>query len=92
MVQMNSVGVYRQENGKFSVDSMCRALIQPGLIIKKWKMKIPLKIKLFAWYLCKGVILTEENLVMHNWHRTSKCVFYHDKNLFFKYKFARSIW
>jgi hypothetical protein len=34
MVQMNYVGVYRQENGKFSVDSMCRALIQPGLIKK----------------------------------------------------------
>uniref|UniRef100_A0A0A9D097 Reverse transcriptase zinc-binding domain-containing protein n=1 Tax=Arundo donax TaxID=35708 RepID=A0A0A9D097_ARUDO len=28
-----------------------------------WKLKIPLKIKIFLWYLCKGVILTKDNLV-----------------------------
>jgi hypothetical protein len=35
---------------------------------KIWKMKIPLKIKIFGWYLRRGVILTKNNLVKRNWH------------------------
>ena len=31
-----------------------------------WKLKIPLKIKIFFWYLQKGVILTKDNLVRKN--------------------------
>jgi hypothetical protein len=27
-----------------------------------WKLKLPLKIKVFVWYLYKGVILTKHNL------------------------------
>ena len=53
------------ENGKFSVDSMYRALIQTELPIdnkKLWKMKMPLKVKIFAWYARRGVILTKDNL------------------------------
>ena len=46
-------------NGKFSVDSMYKALIQPYIPVdnnqKVWRMKIPLKIKVFAWYLRRGV-------------------------------------
>jgi hypothetical protein len=42
------------ENHKFSVNSMYKALIQPvePTINNKfiWKMKVPLKTKLFAWY------------------------------------------
>ena len=54
-------------NGKFSVDSMYRALIQSGVAVnnnkKIWKMKIPLKNKIFAWYLRRGVILNKDNLI-----------------------------
>jgi hypothetical protein len=56
------------ENGKFSVDSMYNALIQPDIPIDKhsndklWKLKLPLWIKVFGWYLRKGVILTKDNL------------------------------
>jgi hypothetical protein len=59
-------------------------------------MKIPLKIKKIGWYLCRGVILTKDNLVKRNWHVSTKCVFCHHnekiKHLFFQCRFARSIW
>ena len=61
------------QNGKFSVDSMYRALILPDVPVdtkesnKIWKMKIPLKTKVFVWYLRRGVILTKDNLAKHNW-------------------------
>jgi hypothetical protein len=41
-------------NGKFSVSSLCNAIIQYDIPVddnkKIWKMKIPLK-KIFGWYL-----------------------------------------
>ena len=59
-------------------------------------MKIPLKTKVFAWYLRRGVILTKDNLPKRNWYGSRKCVFcHHDetiKHLFFQCDFARSIW
>jgi hypothetical protein len=30
-----------------------------------WKMKIHLKIKIFMWYLIRGVALTKDNLAKH---------------------------
>ena len=57
-------------NGKFTVDSMYKALIHPNMPVgnnkKIWKMKIPLKNKVFAWYLRRGVILTKDNLAKRN--------------------------
>jgi hypothetical protein len=44
------------ENGKFSVASLYNALIQPDVPLDKndnnmlWKLKIPLQIKVFAWF------------------------------------------
>jgi hypothetical protein len=69
------------ENGKFLVASMYNALIQPELPIDKfsnnriWKLKLPLCIKVFGWYLCKGVILTKDNLARRNWNGSKACVF-----------------
>ena len=88
------------ENGKFSVDSMYKALIHSQIPVNKnkhiWKMKIPLKIKIFAWYLRRGVVLTKDNLVRRNWQGSTKCCFCHHeetiKHLFFECQFARSIW
>jgi hypothetical protein len=88
------------KNGSFTVGSMYRTLTQtsePVLNFKPiWRMKIPLKTKVFAWYLRRGVILTKDNLVKRNWHGCTKCVFCnHDetiKHLFFHCCFARSIW
>jgi hypothetical protein len=61
-----------------------------------WKMKIPLKNKIFGWYLRRGVILTKDNLVERNMHGSRQCVFCHQdetiKHLFFHCPFAKSIW
>jgi hypothetical protein len=58
------------QNGLFSVKSMYRASlgVQPlpyNTFI--WKLKIPLKVKVFMWYLFKGVILTKDNLARRQW-------------------------
>jgi hypothetical protein len=84
------------ENCKFSHASMYNALILPDVPIDKisnnklWKLKISLRIKVFGWYLCKGVVLTKDNLARQNWHGNKKCVFCHRdetiKHLFFQYR------
>jgi hypothetical protein len=86
----------------FSVASMYNALILPDVPIDKisnnklWKLKIPLRIKVFGWYLRKTVVLTKDNLAKRNWHGSIKCVFCHQdekiKHLLFQCRFARSIW
>ena len=89
-----------QKTGKFTVDSMYKALTQPTMPVdnnkKLWRMKIPLKNKVFAWYLHRGAILTKDNLAKRNWHGSKKCVFCDKdetiKHLFFECKFANSIW
>jgi hypothetical protein len=59
------------ENGNFLVASMYNALL-PDVLIDKicnnklWKLKIPLWIKIFRWYLRKGVILIKDNLAKRN--------------------------
>jgi hypothetical protein len=88
------------KNGEFSVDSMYNALIHLNIPVDDnkmtWKMKIPLKTKVFRWYLRCGVILTKDNLAKQNWHGNKSCVFCHQnetiKHLFFQCRFARSIW
>ena len=61
-----------------------------------WKVKAPLKIKNFLWYLRRGVILTKDNLVKRNWQGSKTYCFCHKeetiKHLFFDYRFACSIW
>jgi hypothetical protein len=40
-------------------------------------MKIPLKTKIFSWYIRQGVILTKDNFAKQNWYASRMCVFYH---------------
>jgi hypothetical protein len=40
--------------------------------ISKWK--VPLKIKIFLWFLQKGVVLTKDNLAKKNWNGSQQCV------------------
>jgi hypothetical protein len=87
-------------NGKFSIGSLYKAIIESDILVnsnkKIWKMKIPLKTKIFGWYLHRGVILTKDNLDKRNWHESTQCVFCHQdemiNHLFFQCRFARSIW
>ena len=52
--------------GLFSVKSMYEDLMNdhtPYLRKYLWKLKIPLKIKIFMWFLSNKVLLTKDNLV-----------------------------
>ena len=47
-----------------------------------WKIKVPMKIKIFMWFLHRKVILTKENLVKGIGMEINRVVFMIKKNLF----------
>ncbi|WVZ96894.1 hypothetical protein U9M48_042474, partial [Paspalum notatum var. saurae] len=57
------------KTGVFTVRSMYKHLINNGIIVSQeiWKTKIPLKTKIFMWYVKRGVLLTKDNLAKRNW-------------------------
>jgi hypothetical protein len=58
------------QHGKFTVRSMYMALIRPQVVPRNhpiWKIKIPLKIKIFMWYLINNIAPTTDNLVKKHW-------------------------
>ena len=61
-----------------------------------WKLKIPLKIKIFLWFLNRKKILTKDNLIKQRWIGCKKCVYCDAyefvEHLFIKCPFARDIW
>ena len=83
----------------FSVKSHYLGLINqntPSLNKDLWKIKIPLKVKIFLWYLRRGVVLTKDNLAKRNWHGNQHCCFCHEnemiQHLFFDYWFTSLVW
>jgi hypothetical protein len=53
-------------NKVFSTQSMYKDIMRREGIPRScfnWKVKLPLKIKIFLWYLNRGVVLTKDNLV-----------------------------
>ena len=88
-----------QTNKQFTVRSMYNALISNGQVVHDktiWKTKLPLKIKIFLWYLKKGVVLTKDNLIRRRWKGAKKCEFCAMdetiQHLFFDCHIARFIW
>ncbi|WVZ51083.1 hypothetical protein U9M48_002262 [Paspalum notatum var. saurae] len=84
------------KNGIFSVKSMYNNLILDNTIpvtCDLWKLRIPLKIKIFLWYLRTEVILTKDNLAKRRWQGSTKCCFCHAdetiQHLFFDCHLAR---
>jgi hypothetical protein len=78
---------------------MCLALISDNRVKLNsmiWKLKLPLKIKIFLWYLERGVILNKDNLIQRNWRGGKQCVFCSQpesiQHLFFDCHFAKFIW
>jgi hypothetical protein len=66
------------KEGLFTVNSMYKLLMFDEVIPRKsliWKLRIPLKIKIFLWYLNKGVILTKDNLAKRRWKGSLLCSF-----------------
>jgi hypothetical protein len=60
-----------------------------------WKAKLPLKIKIFLWYLKRGVLLTKDNLMKRGWKGDSKCNFWLRRNYstyFFDCRVSRFVW
>jgi hypothetical protein len=87
------------KEGLFTVNSMHKLLMFNGVIPRKsliWKLRIPLKIKIFLWYLKKGVILTKDNLAKRIWKGSLLCSFCSSdksiQHLFFDCTMARYIW
>jgi exonuclease III len=65
------------KTGLFTVRSMYLNAIDthpPFQHRKIWKWKIPLKIKIFLWFLQRGVILTKDNLAKKNWKGSQECL------------------
>jgi hypothetical protein len=61
-----------------------------------WKIKVPLKIRIFIWFLYRKVILTKDNLTKRGWTGCTKCVFCGTQetsdHLFLSCSFARLVW
>jgi hypothetical protein len=61
-----------------------------------WKIKVPLKIKVFMWFLNKKVLLTKDNLIKRNWRGDEKCCFCVQnetiQHLFIKCPLAKMVW
>ena len=63
----------------FTISSMYSVLINNGNVqFDKhfWKLKVPLNIKIFMWYLKRGAILTKDNLARRNWNGNKQCCFF----------------
>ena len=57
-------------SGVFSVKSLyLEQMNSPARFYKKyiWKLKVPLKIKIFMWFLHRKVLLTKDNLIKRHW-------------------------
>jgi hypothetical protein len=61
-----------------------------------WKLKIPLKIKVFMWFLSYKVLLSKDNLAKRKWNGCQKCCFCDStvtvNHLFLACDFAKIIW
>jgi len=85
-------------SGTFTIRSMYAALINNGIKVSQdiWQTKLPMKIKVFLWYLKMGVTLTKDNLARRNWHEDKLCCFYHltesIQHLFFDCFYAKFLW
>ena len=75
--------------GHFSVRSMYAYMTNQGTLFTNkfiWKLKLPLKIKIFLWYRQRGVILTKDNLAKRN-QTTSQKYCFCDHNATIKHLF-----
>jgi hypothetical protein len=86
-------------NGQFSVNSIYQAFLGAKVVPNNshlWKIKVPLKIKVFLWLLYREVILTKDNLVKRNWHGNILCCFCNNvetiHHLFFYCALAKFLW
>jgi hypothetical protein len=87
------------KSGIFTVKSMYLDLMNEDarfLHIYLWKLKLPLKIKIFMWLLRGKVLFTKDNIVKRKWKGRMKCCFCDSKetvqHLFISCRFVHIIW
>jgi hypothetical protein len=87
------------DSGLFSVKSMYLDMMNGHTIYLRkylWKIKIPLKIKIFMWFLIYKVLLTKDNLAKRKWNGCQKCCFCDStetvNHLFITCPFVKIIW
>jgi hypothetical protein len=87
------------KSGSFRVRSLYLHLLvkQPPFRHKMiWKLKISLNIKIFLWYLRRGIVLTKDNLARKNWKGSQKCCGCNSneaiKHLFRDRRYAKMVW
>jgi hypothetical protein len=86
-------------DGQISVSSMYQACLDSDIVPHNsylWKIKIPLKIKIFLWLLYREAILTKDNLVKRNWYGNEMCSCCNNhetiQHLFFECVLTKFIW
>jgi hypothetical protein len=86
-------------SGVFSVKSLYLDLMNgDAQYLHKfiWKFKVPLKIRIFMWFLQRNVILTKDNLAKRKWQGDSKCCFCNQEetihHLFISCPLAKIMW
>lgn len=86
-------------NNKFSVKSLYEHLTRSysGPNYKLiWKVKIPLKIKIFMWLVAQSAILTKDNMEKRKWQGDPTCYFCNSTesvdHLLFQCSTARVVW
>jgi hypothetical protein len=87
------------DSGIFSVKSMYLDWMNGHTVYLRkylWKLKIPLKIKIFMWFLSNKVLLTKDNLAKRKWKGCQKCCFCDSletvNHLFIECPFAKIVW
>jgi hypothetical protein len=94
---LNGVFIWNlHQHGQYLVRSLYMAQINNGTTHMNkqiWRLRIPLKIKIFMWYTKKEVVLIKDNLARRNWDGSKQCCFYlRDESihhLFFECHYAR---
>jgi O-antigen/teichoic acid export membrane protein len=65
-IRLNNVFVWNlHQHGQFTVNSLYLAQISnvvANMNKQLWRLKVPLKIKIFMWYMRREVVLTKDNL------------------------------
>jgi hypothetical protein len=87
------------KSGRYTVKSMYLDIINDDTKFLRryiWKMKVPLKIKIFMWFVHRKEILTKDNLKKRNWDGDTKCCFCDDEesvnHIFIECPFAKIVW
>jgi hypothetical protein len=66
-----------EKSGQFSITSLYRELVFLGVVNKwmmsLWRVRLPLKIKVFLWQICNEKIQSAEQLKKKNWSGPLEC-------------------